>query len=69
VRDGVKRIIEEHVPEAVIGEAATPEEALACVREQNWDVVVLDISFGDKSGLEVLADIKRLRSTTPVLRS
>jgi response regulator RpfG family c-di-GMP phosphodiesterase len=60
VRDGVKRIIEEHAPEAVMGEAATPEEALASVREQDWDAVVLDISFGDKSGLEVLADIKRL---------
>ncbi len=31
------------------------------VREQHWDIAVLDISLGGRSGLEVLADLKRIR--------
>jgi len=37
------------------------------VREQDWDVVVLDISLGDRSGLEVLKELKQIRPQLPVL--
>jgi two-component system invasion response regulator UvrY len=63
----VRRIVEEDAPDAVVGEAATAEDALVCVREQEWDVVVLDISLGGTSGLELLTHIKLLRPALPVL--
>jgi two-component system invasion response regulator UvrY len=67
LRDGVKRVFDEQPPVATFGEASTLQEALKLVREQDWDVVVLDISLGDRNGLEVLKELKQLRPGLPVL--
>jgi two-component system, NarL family, invasion response regulator UvrY len=67
LRDGVKRIFDKHSGTAIFGEASTVQEALRLVREQEWDIVVLDISLGDRSGLEVLKELKQIRPRLPVL--
>ena len=67
VRDGVKKILEEQPGSAAFGEASTAPEALKLVREQDWDVVVLDLSLGGRSGLEVLKELKQVRPKLPVL--
>jgi two-component system, NarL family, invasion response regulator UvrY len=54
VREGVKGIFDEQPGEAAFGEANTAQEALKLVREEKWDAVVLDISLGGRSGLDVL---------------
>lgn len=65
VRRGLREMFSEAV--ATFGEARCGAEALALVREQDWDIAVLDISLGGRSGLEVLTEIKQLRPTLPVL--
>src|ERR671930_24930 len=67
VRDGVKRILDKPPGAASFGEASTAAEALNLVREQDWDVVLLDLSLGDRDGLEVLKELKRIRPRLPVL--
>lgn len=67
VRDGVKRIISEQPGPNVFGEASTGQEALSAVSERDWDVIVLDLSLGGRSGLEVLKDVKQTRPRIPVL--
>jgi two-component system, NarL family, invasion response regulator UvrY len=67
LRDGVKRGFDKQPGTATFGEASTVEEALRLVREQDWDVVVLDISLGGRSGLEVLKEVKQIRPRLPVL--
>lgn len=67
LRDGVKRIFERQPDLADFGEAGTAQEALRLVREQDWDLVVLDISLGGRSGLEVLPELKQIRPRLPVL--
>ena len=67
LRDGVKRVLDKQPGTATFGEASTVQEALRLVREQDWDVVVLDISLGDRSGLEVLKELKQIRPRLPVL--
>src|SRR5882762_6821500 len=67
LRDGVKRVFEKQPGTATFGEASTVQEALSLVREQDWDVVVLDISLGNRSGLEVLKELKQIRPGLPVL--
>ena len=52
---------------ATFGEARSGAEAIALVRKQQWDIAVLDISLGGRSGLEVLAELKQLRPRMPVL--
>jgi len=65
VRRGLKEMFTES--SAIFGEARSGAEALTLVREQPWDVVILDISLGGRNGLEVLGDIKQLKPTLPVL--
>jgi len=68
VRDGVKRIFDEQEPGmAVFGEASNGPDALRLVREEAWDVVVLDLTLDDRSGLEVLKELKQIRPKIPVL--
>ena len=65
VRRGIKEMFTEN--SATFGEARSGAEALALVRKQQWDIAVLDISLGGRSGLEVLAELKQLRPRMPVL--
>lgn len=46
VRNGVKKIFEDESDQTTFGEAGTASEVLKLVREENWDLVVLDISLG-----------------------
>jgi len=65
VRRGVKDMFTRE--SATFGEARSGAEALELVRKQPWDIAVLDISLGGRSGLEVLSEIKQLRPRLPVL--
>lgn len=67
LRDGLKRVLDRHPGELIFGEAGTAAEALRLAREREWDVVVLDLSLGGRSGLEVLKELRQLRPRLPVL--
>jgi DNA-binding NarL/FixJ family response regulator len=67
VREGLKQILADTKDIIVAGEAADGEEALARIREEDYDVVVMDISMPGKSGLEVLKELKEIRPGLPVL--
>jgi two-component system, NarL family, invasion response regulator UvrY len=67
VRDGIKRMVDDPVGSFTFGEADTPQSALRLASEQDWDVVILDISLGDRSGLEVLKELRRINPRLPVL--
>ncbi len=67
VRTGLKKMFEESLAPVVFGEAGNAGEATKLVSEDEWDLVVLDISLGHTSGLELLKSIKRLSPTLPVL--
>lgn len=67
VRDGVKKLLEEQHAPISCGEAGTPEEAVRMALRTDWDVVVLDLSFSGRSGLDVLKELKQIRPRLPVL--
>jgi DNA-binding NarL/FixJ family response regulator len=67
VRDGVKRIFEEQPKTTAFGDASTPSEALQLIAEHDWDIVVLDLSLGSRSGLDLLKQLKQARPRIPVL--
>src|SRR6266852_1578666 len=67
VRDGIKKIFDEQPDTIAFGQAGTAAEALSLVRDEDWDVVVLDLSLGARSGLEVLKELKQIRPKLPVL--
>ena len=49
----------------VVGDAATVEEAVACVREKDPDVVLLDVQMPGGGGAEVIRQVAR---TQPAMR-
>lgn len=67
VRDGVKRLFDEENGRIVFGEASTVQEALKLVRDEDWDIAVVDLSLGGRSGLELLKEVKQVRQRLPVL--
>ncbi|MBN2026894.1 MAG: response regulator transcription factor [Actinobacteria bacterium] len=67
VRKGLTQILCEEPDVEIAAEARTAAESLDMVREKEWDVVVLDITLPDRSGLEALKDIKAVRPQLPVL--
>src|SRR6185369_9735456 len=58
VRIGLKQIIEAQPDFAWAGEAQTGREALTMLRTGGCDVLLLDLSLPDMSGLDVLRQIR-----------
>ena len=67
VREGLRRIIEEKEEMKVASEATTGEEALHLISKEIFDIVLLDISMPGKNGLQTLKEIKKYKSTIPIL--
>jgi len=67
VRRGLRQILAETPDIVLAGEASTPQEIIQKVRDERWDVVVLDINLPGGNGLELLGEIRRERPGLPVL--
>lgn len=67
VREGFRRMIENDPQIKVVAEAENGIEALQMVRSKNIDVVVLDMSMPEMSGLDALKQIKAEFPNLPVL--
>jgi DNA-binding NarL/FixJ family response regulator len=67
VRAGLKQFLAGEPDLEIAGEAATGEEAIALVRAGGFDVVLLDISLPDRSGVDVLKTLRDARPELPVL--
>jgi DNA-binding NarL/FixJ family response regulator len=59
VRSGIRALLEKSEDIRVVGEAGEGHEGLACIKEVNPDVVLLDISLPGLNGLEVAAKARR----------
>jgi two-component system invasion response regulator UvrY len=67
VRIGLKQIIEAESDFSWVGDAATGREALDMLRSKPCDVLLLDLSLPDMSGLDVLRRIKSHHDTVATL--
>jgi len=67
VRQGLKRILEDEADITVSGEASTYRELIDLLEIKSPDVIVLDITLPDHSGLDVLKDLKAQYPALPVL--
>jgi DNA-binding NarL/FixJ family response regulator len=67
VRAGFRQFLEEDSTITEIGEASSGRETLDRMREAEWDLVVLDISMPDRSGIDILHHLRASYPKTRVL--
>jgi DNA-binding NarL/FixJ family response regulator len=67
LRRGLIEILTREFKGAVCGEAGNAEQVLSQIEQNNWQLVILDLSMPGRSGIDVLADLKRMRPKLPVL--
>jgi len=67
VRRGLQQIIALRADWTVAGEVSHADEVLPALRRHHFDVVILDVSLSDRSGIDVLASIHAELPNLPVL--
>jgi DNA-binding NarL/FixJ family response regulator len=67
IREGLKRILLDTGKADHVGEVSSAEAAVAAVRREAWDIVILDLNLGGRSGMEVLKEIRAEFPPLPVL--
>ncbi|MEJ7669087.1 MAG: response regulator transcription factor [Casimicrobiaceae bacterium] len=67
MRDIIRDFIETEPDMVVAGHAETGRLATELACRDDWDVVLLDLTLPDQSGVETLKEIRRCRPLLPVL--
>lgn len=67
IRKGLKQILDDTADIRVTGEAETGMEAIRMVRDNKYDIALLDITLPDKYGIDVLKQLKLQNPALPVL--
>lgn len=67
IREGIKQLLEFDGSMEVVAEASNAEECLSRLENIDFDILLLDINMPDRSGLDVLEEIKRKNYEIKVL--
>ena len=67
IRKGLKQILLEEYPSAIIEEVNDAEAAINKTITNEWDILICDLSMPGRSGLDVLQHVKQNSLKLPVL--
>ena len=67
VRQGLKQIVTETGDMVVAGEASNGQELLDKIKDDDYDVVVLDITMPGRNGIDVLRQLRIEKPGLPIL--
>jgi two-component system invasion response regulator UvrY len=67
IRYGLKQLISEESDMKVTGEAENAAGVFEMIKKNNYDILILDMSFPDVNGLEVLSKLKHSKSDIAIL--
>lgn len=67
IRSGVKHILVNEFSSIDFGYATNAGEVFQLVKDQEWDVIILDIDLPGRNGLEILKQLKEDAIDIPVL--
>jgi two-component system invasion response regulator UvrY len=67
VRKGLKQLLLEEFPSALVEEVGDAEKLIKRTIQEEWDIVICDLSMPGRSGLDALRQIKQSSPSLPVL--
>ncbi len=67
IRKGLKQILLEEYPSAIIEEVNDAEGVIKKIISNEWNIIICDISMPGRSGLEVVQEVKQIFPKLPVL--
>jgi two-component system invasion response regulator UvrY len=67
VRRGIRQILEDEDRICLIQEAGSGKELFEKLNEQEFDVILLDISLPGRSGLDLIIQIKKIQQSAAIL--
>jgi|SRR5690554_3072272 len=67
IREGFKKILNDEKDISIVGEAGNAKDCMKFVLENNLDILILDLNLPDKSGLDLLKELKALRPQLKIL--
>ena len=67
IRKGLKQILFEEYPSAIIEEVNDAEEVIKKTISHEWDIIICDLSMPGRSGLDVVQQVKQNCPRLPVL--
>jgi DNA-binding NarL/FixJ family response regulator len=67
VRRGLKQIIEDEPDMKVVAEVINARDFFPAVRNKECDIVILDINLPDRSGIDVMSQLRYEKPNLPVL--
>ncbi|MGD0036270.1 MAG: response regulator transcription factor [Bacteroidota bacterium] len=66
-REGIIHILTDNFDITKLARAGNYEDAMEQIRNDKWDIIILDINLPGKGGLEILNSIRAIESKVPVL--
>lgn len=67
MREGIKKVLNKEVDFDLIAEASKGSEVLGMLENELPDILILDISMPEKSGLELIKDVRAIYLNLPIL--
>lgn len=67
VRSGLRQLVTDAFPGAIVGEVGSCSELRDKVRETSWSVLVLDIALEDRNSLELVPELLEMRPHMPIV--
>jgi DNA-binding NarL/FixJ family response regulator len=67
IREGLKQILKISPDIVIKGEASNGDEVLKLLRNNKYDLILLDLSLPKKNGIEVLKEIRKKLPKLPIL--
>lgn len=67
VREGLKKVIKAEVDMKIVGEESDACGIIKFVINNDCDIIILDLSLPDRSGFDVLVDLKKIKPDVKVV--